>query len=1057
MTSDDSATAAMRRELGARLRALRADAGLTLGALARRIGSNTSSLSSLERGHGKRAPDRLIVKKFVEACVTELAVAPALQEAASVELLGVHAALTRVIEAESPRDAPVTGNPPSGVRLVRECDPRFLGIHKAIELDDAAQDLPRYVERDVDRAPGGLRETLLEAARRGGFVVLVGDSSVGKSRSAYEAVLDLFPEWPLVQPDPRDTTWLDPITDGTYTTVVVWLDELQRYFDNEHPLTVDGIRRALQLSGSVIFVGSLWADRFAEYIAPPRDGTSEDRWRLARDVLALGQSIRIAAEFSDSEQARARSAAEDDPRISVALQHPDYGLTQTIAAVPLLIDRWKNADPYASAVIEAAVDAGRLGVEDPIPANFLREAAPAYCPPKVRSRAPSGWFDAAIEYVTRPLHGAAAVLEPVAADMSTVIGYVVADYLLQEASRERRIRPVPSTTWQALAAHLTSPEDLTRCGHAAQNRLLYVHAVPLFFHAWCMRNASGSVALAKLMIKHGRADLGLDILRPFVTNGDGYATVEFFDVLRAEQRWDELRPWADAGDDLAATHIAYAWFEDGREDEAIMLLRLYFDAGRGGLANCLADLLKKRGRTDDALDVLRQGPLDNPRLAHLVAEQDNERELRHLIESGNASATTDLVQLLVRQDRVDDVATLAAQGDPYAAIHMIYHLSDNGRVDDALAMLEDLKNWSPPDGATNVTFTSHSVVIALAERLRPRLRGRQILDTIHEKQLLFDELSGGVQIVKSNALLEYGLVGLAPDVVRICSNEAEEIVEDGLSEDAIRELQAEAEGGHPYAGVVMSFLPLEEQRVKSLIPLIHERANAGNLAARTRLAELLLRFDTKTAWKMADDGDGVVINALVRKLTEMGQVDEAIRFVRGRVEEGDHFCALVHVDLLIEHERFEELRDLAVRGNRFAKARIRDLHVAPQMVVDADLAEMCTINDEISELQKELKRINDDLTSPTESERIDSLRRQAESGDSLASMRLADLLADLGHVNALRDLVAMGSPGAASKLIAALAKQGRTDEADHLDKFGLNDDGTPRQPPSEQDPDLDLS
>lgn len=54
------------------------------------------------------------------------------------------------------------------------------------------QSIPRYIRRDRDAS---LHERLRAASREGGFLVIVGDSSVGKTRSLYEALLKVLPEW----------------------------------------------------------------------------------------------------------------------------------------------------------------------------------------------------------------------------------------------------------------------------------------------------------------------------------------------------------------------------------------------------------------------------------------------------------------------------------------------------------------------------------------------------------------------------------------------------------------------------------------------------------------------------------------------------------------------------------------------------------------------------------------------------------------------------------------------------------------------------------------------
>jgi hypothetical protein len=67
-----------------------------------------------------------------------------------------------------------------------------------------------------------------------------------------------------------------------------------------------------------------------------------------------------------------------------------------MAGVPQLIRDWRTAKagiPYARAVIEAAIDATRLGARSPLPEDFLRDAARGYCNRDERAAAPpTKWF-----------------------------------------------------------------------------------------------------------------------------------------------------------------------------------------------------------------------------------------------------------------------------------------------------------------------------------------------------------------------------------------------------------------------------------------------------------------------------------------------------------------------------------------------------------------------------------------------------------------------------------------------------------------------------------------
>ena len=137
-------------------------------------------------------------------------------------------------------------------------------------------------------------------------MLLVGGSSVGKTRCAVEAVKALLPDWWLVHPaGPAEVAAL---AQAPPPRTVVWLDELQRYLDGEHGLTGGVVRALLNAPHPVVIIGTLWPDRYTAYTAVPAPGGADPHAR-EREVLDLAAVIRIAPEFSPAEQDRARAAA----------------------------------------------------------------------------------------------------------------------------------------------------------------------------------------------------------------------------------------------------------------------------------------------------------------------------------------------------------------------------------------------------------------------------------------------------------------------------------------------------------------------------------------------------------------------------------------------------------------------------------------------------------------------------------------------------------------------------------------------------------------------------
>ena len=546
----------------------------------------------------------------------------------------------------SPSPSPVEASrrPPGGVR-VNEADPRRLGVHAAISVPGVPDEVPpEYVPRDTDTVGNGVRAAVAAAAERGGFVLLVGGSSVGKTRCAAEAAKALLPDWRLVHPaGPGEVAALAA---APTPRMVVWLDELQRYLDGEHGLTGGTVRALLNAPDPAVIIGTLWPDRYAAYTTVPAPGGADPHSR-EREVLDLAAVIRIGPEFSPAEQDRARAAATRDRRVALALAAEGYGLTQTLAAAPQLVVRWEGAregNPYGWAVLTAALDAARLGARAPLSADLLRAAAPGYCTSAQQAKAPGNWFEHALAYATAELHGAAAALNPTGTGMSQVDGYIAADYLLQHATRERRTARVPASTWDALLLHIRDPADAARLAGSAERRLLYRYAIPLYRHA-----ADASV-------------------------GDWYAARQLADLLAKRSDLDGLRARADAGDGYAARGLA----GHGHLDEAVQILRARTDAGDTDAARPLADLLAGRGNLDEAEQILRAradaGETYAARqLAGLLAGRGNLDEAEQILRARADAGDTDAAGLLAR--------LLAGRGDLDEAEQILRARADAGDGD----------------------------------------------------------------------------------------------------------------------------------------------------------------------------------------------------------------------------------------------------------------------------------------------------------------------------------------------------------------------------------------
>lgn len=108
--------------------------------------------------------------------------------------------------------------------LVRDiADPVSVGVHPAVPaLLGPAGQAAAFVTRDF-------MAELCEALLSGQFVLLVGESAAGKSRAAFEAVREAFPDRGFVQPWGRDGVKAALDLAMEHPGCVLWADDLERF------------------------------------------------------------------------------------------------------------------------------------------------------------------------------------------------------------------------------------------------------------------------------------------------------------------------------------------------------------------------------------------------------------------------------------------------------------------------------------------------------------------------------------------------------------------------------------------------------------------------------------------------------------------------------------------------------------------------------------------------------------------------------------------------------------------------------------------------------------
>lgn len=655
------------------------------------------------------------------------------------------------------------------VRKLRKCSPALLGVQPSITVDDGSDSrragpplarraprLTRYVDRDHDPA---LRERLAAAARTGGFVLLVGAASTGKTRSAYEAARAVLPKWRVMIPDPaRGIAQVAKLPGRT----VLWLDEVQRYLVDGGNGLDRGALLTLIHRHRVVVLGTMWPDYYQSLVEQPgRAEISEPRLpditSRARDLLGLaGQPIHVPDRLSEPERARAARAAADDPRVRAALDHPDVGFTQALAGAADLVRHWRQADRYARAVIDAAVDCRRLGVHGPLTEDLLRACASSLLAVTANTESLDGWFDRAIGYATRELGSATRVLGidgprrrrrhrtlPRWAHRWVRRGarhqqprYQLADYLAQHGQRERFGEVLPEQFLKTLMAGINDGADLFRVAHSLHVRGLHGLAEQLYRRGGRSGDPRCRRGLALLLEEQGEIAEAVAQLAPTAARGDDLAHLLRLRILVAHRDVAALTRLAH-GDAEAAWRLAALSLSRGDEDEAVAQLRRLWWTGVYGAAVPLADLLAGAGRYEElaelaaadcieaslyllasdeavtwqetalaraawtsARDQSRQ-PYGDPRLRRewLSIEVEAGRPeaavdtLRQLATLGENRARRQLCQLLHDLGRVEELRALADAGDRIAG----WLLADLLRGPDRVRELEALATGGNPN------------------------------------------------------------------------------------------------------------------------------------------------------------------------------------------------------------------------------------------------------------------------------------------------------------------------------------------------------------------------
>ena len=309
--------------------------------------------------------------------------------------------------------------------------------------------VPRQVDAELDRALG---------ERPFPFVLVVGDSKAGKSRTAFEAARRLSrdgqPHDPAVLV-PKTTANLskildlDPPPDLRTPPALVWLDHLtEGELAGLSPGLLDRLR------GRAIVLGTITAQRYDRVHA-----SDSEAGRSARQTLARATVVRLDSEPTEDERSAAQTA--------YPAEQFDVGIGEQLVAAEQLVERYDNArqgaEPHGWAVVQAAIDWVRMDVGRPIRSPELAELYPLYLT-AIRPTAQPKDLTEVLEWACQPVGARIALLQPILDESSTDVGvsYQPFDYLVGVADGQHGRQPQPIPEHAALLVYAPALHPLAR-------------------------------------------------------------------------------------------------------------------------------------------------------------------------------------------------------------------------------------------------------------------------------------------------------------------------------------------------------------------------------------------------------------------------------------------------------------------------------------------------------------------------------------------------------------------------------------------------------------------
>ncbi len=148
--------------------------------------------------------------------------------------------------------------------------------------------------------------------------------------------------------------------------------------------------------------------------------------------------------------------------------------------------------------------------------------------------------------------------------MGQIIGYAVADYLIQHATRERRYARAPASTWDAALRHIRDLDDTARLAWEASFAGRLGHVEKAFERALAEKEYTVAAELAHCLGEAGREDRAIQLLETTIAAAEASQAVRAADLLVMRRRlvWHVGEKIGGHGDPERAEEIARRLIRD---------------------------------------------------------------------------------------------------------------------------------------------------------------------------------------------------------------------------------------------------------------------------------------------------------------------------------------------------------------------------------------------------------------------------------------------------------------------------------------------------------------